>query len=366
MGLAAAWKLAEAGASVTVLERHEGAHQFGSHGGYTRVIRQAYHEGSGYVPLVQEADAQWCGLERTPGELLVRSGMLEFGTPDDEGLQAAISACRDHGLEHELLTAGRVEARYPFRIPSSWIGCFTPSGGYLKIAECFAAMRARAEAAGASFRARTEVAQIRLRPLRVHLRSGETLTPDRLVLAAGAGTPELLPEGPSVELRRLRRVMFWLRTPPATTVPWPQLPVWGAFVPEGFFYGFPLGDHGVSGLKIACHTSVAIPGLDDPIEPTTLDRTLSAGDWDPVQRFLTAHLPAAGSHRIAHRVCMYTATPSWDFLVDRHPDDAAVVVAAGFSGHGFKLAPAVGRLVAELVSDDASPHPGFAWGRHRA
>ncbi|HEY0561071.1 MAG TPA: FAD-dependent oxidoreductase, partial [Frankiaceae bacterium] len=44
--------------------------------------------------------------------------------------------------------------------------------------------------------------------------------------------------------------------------------------------------------------------------------------------------------------CTYTSTPTGEFVLDRV---GPIVVAAGFSGHGFKSAPAVGRLLADLA-----------------
>lgn len=79
-----------------------------------------------------------------------------------------------------------------------------------------------------------------------------------------------------------------------------------------------------------------------------------------------SYFPAAGTKLAGHAVCLYTYTPSGDFLIDRLPERAHVTVAGGFSGHGFKFAPAVGRLVADLVLDDAEPRPEFSFARFRS
>lgn len=355
-GLASAWQLAARGASVTVLDPHVAPHDLGSHGGFTRVTRHAYHEGHAYVPLVREADALWAELERSPGELLVRTGMIEFGPPEHPEFVGVLDACRTFDIEHTLLDASQLRARYPFTVPEHWRGCFSPAAGYLRVGACLQAMRSRAESLGAVVR--HGVRAVAVEAGRV-VTADEVLEADAVVVAAGVRTSSLLPL-PGVSLKAVRRALFWLDP---RAVP-DDLPVWGALLPGGFFYGFPPREEGIAGLKIACHTSAAIEGLDDPVDPDTVDREVRDHDWAPVQAFLRSFLPSVGTTRAASRVCMYTVTPSWDFLVDRHPTLPGVVVASGLSGHGFKFAPALGRMVADLVLTDAAPEPRFAWATH--
>jgi len=56
-------------------------------------------------------------------------------------------------------------------------------------------------------------------------------------------------------------------------------------------------------------------------------------------------------------VCLYTNSPDSHYIIDRHPEYRNVAFAAGFSGHGFKAAPAVGEILRSLVTDSESPHP---------
>ena len=48
-------------------------------------------------------------------------------------------------------------------------------------------------------------------------------------------------------------------------------------------------------------------------------------------------------------MCLYTLSPDRHFIIDRHPDSERVVFAAAFSGHGFKFAPVVGEVLADLA-----------------
>jgi sarcosine oxidase len=54
---------------------------------------------------------------------------------------------------------------------------------------------------------------------------------------------------------------------------------------------------------------------------------------------------------------MYSNTPDRHFVIGRHPQCADVVMACGFSGHGFKFVPLVGEILADLAIDGATDHP---------
>lgn len=368
MGLASAWALAARGVDVEVFEQFGHVHDRGSHSGYTRVIRQAYHEGSDYVPIVQEADRLWVELGEAVGvELLVRTGLLEFGPGDHPELVASIHACTKNGVAHEIVDAAEAMRRWPLALPDDWRACFSPSGGYLRIGPCFDAMRTAAERAGARFHHGAAVREI------VHgasdagivLADGTRHVADRVVVTAGAWLPALVPEVAPGALARLRRVLLWLAPgdPPALRT----LPVWAAFDPDGFFYGFPFGADELGGLKVARHmTSTPSPDDDRPIDPDGVDRELHARDVAPVRDFVARRLPVGLGPVADHRVCLYTTTPSWNFVIDRLPEDPRVVIAGGFSGHGFKFAPAIGRMVAALALDpDATARSDFAIATHR-
>nr|WP_255216181.1 N-methyl-L-tryptophan oxidase [Pseudenhygromyxa sp. WMMC2535] len=369
MGLAAAWALARRGARVEVFERHGHVHELGSHGGHTRIIRHAYHEGSDYVGLVSRADREWTALGERVGEtLLVRCGLLEFGAPDDPEFAATLAALDEHGVEHQRLSATTARARYPFEIPPGWDACLSPGSGYLRVRACLDALRDEAQAAGATLHYGVGVRELELGGARVGLRleDGRQIQADHLVIAAGAWAARLLPIAARVQpLTILRRVLAWsdacLR----------ELPAWGAFTPEGFFYGFPANDEGarepqaeaLRGCKLACHQARAgAEGITADLvahmdaaqrSPESVAREVDERDLAPLRAFIARYFPAAGQLR-ASKTCLYTQTASGDFWIEPHPEDPRVSIAAGFSGHGFKFAPAVGLAVAALAIDGHS------------
>jgi glycine/D-amino acid oxidase-like deaminating enzyme len=225
---------------------------------------------------------------------------------------------------------------------------------------CLDALRAEAEAHGVQLRYQTRVRELVLagdQP-RLLLDDGARVAADHIVVAAGAWSQELLGPtlGPGAErLKVLRRVLAWTRAAQHVRERLRALPVWAAFVPEGFFYGFPDNDEGVSGFKLACHTSrdPELANMYEAVDPEDVDRCVHELDLQPLRAFLARYRPDAGEI-VETGTCLYTNTDSEDFWIDRHPRDARVVVATGFSGHGFKFAPVVGMAVADLVLDGSS------------
>jgi sarcosine oxidase len=131
--------------------------------------------------------------------------------------------------------------------------------------------------------------------------------------------------------------------------------------PEHLLYALPsmrgLGADLEDGVKFARHHS----GLIAPID--AIDRRPSAADVTAIGPDVARYLPGLAPTPVRSAVCCYTNTPDGHFLIDRHPDHPAVVLVSACSGHGFKFAPVVGALAADLV-DDVNVHvpvPPFAF-----
>ena len=135
-----------------------------------------------------------------------------------------------------------------------------------------------------------------------------------------------------------------------------RFPVFITDSPAGEIYGFPV--YGVPGLKIANHAGGEIT------DPETVDRSTRPGENRDCLELAARVLPGVSSHVVKSAVCLYAMTPDTDFIVDRHPRLPQVAVGAGFSGHGFKFAPAIGELLAEMITDPAAePIPRLSISR---
>jgi glycine/D-amino acid oxidase-like deaminating enzyme len=113
-------------------------------------------------------------------------------------------------------------------------------------------------------------------------------------------------------------------------------------------YGFPdFGD----GVKAAFHS------LGDLTDPAQLEREIDlARDVEPIVREMERWMPGATETFREAKPCMYSLTPDGHFVIDRHPEHANVILCGGFSGHGFKFAPVIGEIGADLALDGGSNH----------
>jgi sarcosine oxidase len=148
----------------------------------------------------------------------------------------------------------------------------------------------------------------------------------------------------------MRQVAFWFQTSQPELFRRDRFPLYCYDTPEGFFYGFPMLS--ADGPKVARHY-----GAPEVRSPAEIKRTVSDADEETVRWFLRRHLPAVDGNRQRASVCIYTLTPDRHFVLDVHPTSPNVVVAAGFSGHGFKFASMIGEVLADLAEKGRTDWP---------
>lgn len=361
MGSAAAYHLAARGRRVLGLEQFTPAHDRGSSHGQTRIIREAYAEGPAYVPLVQRAYELWQALERVTGTPLLQiTGGLMIGHPDTAFLQGVQASVQRHHLPHEVLDAAELQRRYAVVRPlPDEIAIWEPRAGFLRPEACIQAHLAAAQRHGAELSFETPVQSWRATDTGVELVTARgRYHAERLVITAGAWAGRLIAEL-APHLRVERQPVFWF-APTELAAAWdPQhFPIWiWERRDQPTLYGFPR----IDGLVKA--------GIHHTGQWTTADsveRVVAPAEVEEIRRLLAARFRGLDTPPVQTGVCLYTNSPDENFIIDRHPAHANVVVAAGFSGHGFKFCSVVGELLADLVSDAAAqPIALFAWDRLR-
>jgi len=350
MGSAATYHLARRGRRVVGVERFRPGHESGSSHGATRIIRLGYYEHPSYVPLLRRAYALWRELEAAAGRPLLRiTGIAEIGRPDGRLVAGTLAAARTYDLPHAVLAAPEFMRRFPaFRIPADCVGVVQPDGGVLAAEPAIKAQLDFAQAAGAELRTGETVMAIEPHRGGVQVKTDRgTIEAGSAIIAAGPWLSKVLPDL-AAPLRVTRQVMAWFEPRDVGLFSPDRFPVFMIESARGIHYGFPLD---AIGVKFAKHHHA-----DETVDPDACDRSVSAGDEALIRPALAECLPAANGRPVHAKICLYTMTPDGDFLLDRLPGAPQIVVASPCSGHGFKFAPVIGEILADLVTDGMTSH----------
>jgi sarcosine oxidase len=351
-GASAAWRLAQAGHDVTVLERSTPANEYGSSHGSARIFRYAYPEHF-YVDLVKRSATGWDELAKAHGsELITSFGAVDFGAErDPEALATVLAAA---GVEHELLDAEAARARWDLAFDTAVL--WQPGAGVIDAESSVGAMLAQAERHGATVLAGRPVLRVEKTPAGYHAvcATGESFDAEQIVVAAGGWLPELLgelalPTGfldgfPVLEVRQEQAYHFPYRE---GGHPWPTFIYKSGQIQV---YGLPGGrDAEYRGQKVAEYNG------GKRIRSAALhDKVMDDANRRRVVDYVEQYLPGLVPEPYAETTCLFTNTPNEDFVIDRVD---GITVLAPCSGHGAKFAPLIGELATALVSgDDTVPH----------
>ena len=370
-GWLALW-LGRRGARVTLLDAWGPGNSRSSSGCETRVLRAIYGSDGLYTRWVERALGLWLEAERLTNRRLYRqTGALWLFGGDDSYARASLPHLAAAGLPAEQLELAAAAERWPQISFDGVVSVFHEErAGYLAARRACRAIAGAAVAAGGELRRTAArpgaIAGGRMGPLALGSGGGGggggdggggRLAADVYVFACGPWLGELFPDVLGPRIRPTRQEVFYFGTPADAGGRFGDaaLPVW-MDVGEHVVYGIPGNDD--RGFKVADDTR------GDTFDPTHGERTPSAAALDRARRHLARRFPGlAGAPLLEARVCQYENTPDGQLLVDRHPRAANAWLLGGGSGHGFKLAPAVGEYAAGLILDGGAPHPQVALAR---
>jgi sarcosine oxidase len=353
MGSAAAAHLARRGAHVVGLEQFTPAHDRGSSHGDSRVIRQAYFEHPSYVPLLRHAYELWDDLERDDPGIFRLTGSLMLGHPDADVVAGSLASAREHALPHEVLDATEIRRRFPtFNPRDDEIGVYEATSGYVRPERTVREHVRRARAAGADLRFEERALGWEADDTRVRVSTTHgTIEAERLVVTPGSWAPRLLAEL-EVPMEVTRQVVCWFEPsgdPVSYEVGRQPIFIWER--PGLHPYGFPCLDGPRAGAKVGLHHH------GDEVDPDQLDRSVSQAEVEELAEVVRDLVPALPGRFVRAVVCLYTTTPDQHFVIGTHPAHGNVVVACGFSGHGFKFVPVVGEILADLALEGSTKQP---------
>ena len=350
MGSAAAWQLARRGHAVLLLERFQAGHTYGASHGGARIFRYGYANPT-YVRMVQAALPLWRELEAESGETLLDvTGALDHGPEREiDALAAAYQTC---GVVHERLAPEAATERWPgLRFDTAVLT--QPDAGRTRAAATVAALQRLAAAHGADIRQESRVVAIKRISSGAVVRTEDAqFTAPATVVAAGAWARELLaPLGiPLPPLRTTEEQVFHF-------LPIEERPggnPWPSFMHRSGRIRYGLETPG-EGIKLGEHHS----GVGCDPDPSRRGFLIDPAARERVSRYAAQWLPGVTPEPVTETTCLYTTTPTEDFVIDRY---GPVVIAAGFSGHGFKFAPLIGARLADLAVSWLSRREGPAGG----
>ena len=352
------------------IDRFSPPHESGSSHGRSRLIRLCYYEHPDYVPLLRASYASWESLQARWSRPILRiTGGLYIGRPSDPFIEGSRHSAVTHGLDHEVLSRSSVARLYPqFRLHADEVGFHEPTTGVPFPEEAIAAHLATASGSGAAVAINERVMEWQSRSDGIEvLTDRRRLRVDAMIVSAGAWMSTLVPDL-TPALRVTRQVLAWFRPGDNRLLHAGSMPAWAVSEPDGSaHYGFPMFDAaageappGGAGFKLALHKQ------GETADPDRIDRTVRDAEVESLRGFLRDRIPSAIDHAgtlLDAKVCMYTNTADQHFLIDRHPNDARVIVVSACSGHGFKLSPAIGAAAADLATlgRTSMPFGFFRW-----
>jgi sarcosine oxidase len=351
--------LRRAGVEVALIDAWGPGNARASSGGETRVIRTIYGPTQRYVQMAARALTLWREWDSGRSEQFYRpTGVLWMIGADDSYVRQSLPALRDLALPCEEIEPAAAGRRWP---QVSFEGVtkvyLEQEGGYLLARQACKAVAEELVRIGGTYRqvAVVSVSAEGRRP-RVRLSDGTTLEADRYVFACGPWLGELFPDVIGARVQPTRQEVFYFGTPAGDDrFLEARLPVW-VEAGNNFVYGIPGNLH--RGFKVADDAHGAA------FDPTDGERMPSGEGERAVRAFIRRRFPLlARAPVLGAEVCQYENSPDGHFIIDRHPAMSDIWIAGGGSGHGFKMGPALGELLAQQVRQDAIPDPFFALQR---
>lgn len=355
VGASTAYSLVQQGQNVLLIDQFEPGHTQGSSHGDGRVVRFNYTE-SIYVEMALLAYEAWAKLSDKVGKTLVQeTGLLEYGVQGDEAIAVTESILKQYDIEYETLTSDEANRRFPqyYFEPNSDI-IFQPRGAVAFATPSVKALWYLIKAEGGHTQTGKRIASIdaQVDLVRITSTDGEVFTAKQLVLTGGSWT-KMLAQELDLELPltvtqevlayfapKDDRVNHHVGTMPVM-LDHHKLPN-----SEASFYCLPIVD--IQGVKAGWHHAGYEINPDD--ERRIPDEVISA-----LRGWIERSFPHLDNEPIETLTCLYTNTPDYHFILDKHPQHANVIIGTGFSGHGFKFGPVLGDMLANLVLGKDSP-----------
>lgn len=341
-GLTTAWSLVKRGHAVTLVEQGPIPNPLSASGDQHRLMRRAYGTADGYSRLITEAldawDELWADLGRS---YYANRGVIAINQFPNDGGTAFCTSLDRGGFAYDRFTPQEAAERWPYLDPTTFRAAYySPDGGALLCQMIGNGLGTWLRRHGAELRDNSTVTAIDEAEGRVTLATGEVLTADHVVVAAGAWTLKLMPDLADT-LTICRTAVVYLEPPAHLKTAWSNSP---AIQNVGnIIAGYVLPPIEGTGLKFAAGVNKRL--AHDPFA----NRTPVPGEGERLRDLFSAPIANVGDYDVTKVVtCAYTFTEDSTFFSRVR---GRTVTVSACSGHGYKFGASVGRRVAAAVDD---------------
>lgn len=359
--MTAALELRRRGYGVSLLDPGPLPHPLATSTDISKIVRMDYGDDELFTDLAEESIEGWGRwnikwgeeLYHKDGFLIMTSRAMRPGTFEYESFELL----KRRGVGPERISPDELRRRFPAWASDAYTdGFLSPLGGWVEADKVVERLVEEARAVGVSVSTGTTVVGL----IEDGRHTVGVVTADRtkrradfVVIAAGPWTPLLLPH--------LREMMWPVGQPvlyfqPGNAADYrpPHFPPWAADISRTGWYGFPATADGV--VKVSNHGPGQRMAVDDL-------RDVPPAEEARFREFLRDTFPTlAEAPLVGSRYCLYCDVWDGNFWIDHDPAREGLVVATGGSGHGFKFAPILGSLVADVLERTSNEYVSrFAW-----
>jgi len=364
MGASTGYSVAQKGASCLVLEQFGSLdHKMGSSHGDGRIFRLSYPGDIDYTMMASTSYDLWRKIEATTNSsLLSMTGGLSIFPSQHPEYHKCIETFDSCNLDYEIYTQNSIKTAFPqfhFDKPDI-VGVFQAQSGVLRADKVLVAFRDYIiSQPNCQVQFNKRVASINPQDnnqVTVTLQDGTTYHTRSVVLALGAWTGKFLKEWFNIQVPisvQQQTVSYYLPVE-GTKISHhcPNMPIAIIYCDvetNEDFYLLPEVD--IKGVKVGLH------GVGPVVDPD--NRSFSFPEKDRIikctQRIVERYLPHLQPIPSTNVDCLYCMTPDSDFILDTLPQYPNVILAAGFSGHGFKFASIIGETAASIALQQSTP-----------
>ena len=345
MGSAASYYLSKNGVKVLGLDTYEPPHKLGSSHGHTRVIREAYHEGTSYVPIVKRAYELWNELDHEiEDKLILEYGGMYLGD-DGKYLSDAKKSAKKYDIPIKEFSSKEIKEKYKvLNPPKNFKGLLENRSGAVFPEKAISNFLSKSINYGSTHNYNEKVIDWNKESQIYQVKTNKNnYFAEKLIFSSGAWIKNLVPSL-NLPIKIERQVLFWFDPiKDKDQFHYSNMPNTGWDLDNGIeFYTQPIIED--KGFKVAMHHNGKFISEDN------LNRESNMDDLNIVKNFLEEYIPLANGNLLDSRVCVYTNTPDLDFIIDFYPEDENILICSPCSGHGFKFTPAIGEICSELVA----------------